>query len=139
MQMDFTVPVIDNFGDMGFALSLAICLMQKYPDLTIHFWSEDRDLFDRMLGSESFPSLQYHKLDDWEASQHSEIRCNFFGLKINEETLQNAFPHTILNFDYLQFHKDRGYQNPGVASLHKTTYTVGQSTVIHLVPSILEE
>ncbi|MFZ4461184.1 MAG: elongation factor P maturation arginine rhamnosyltransferase EarP [Patescibacteria group bacterium] len=108
MQMDFTVPIIDNFGDMGFALSLAVSMMEKHPDLTIRFWSEDEALFERMLAEKAFPRLSYHVLSDWSTSDHSEIRCNFFGLKLIESELQATYPHMILNFDYLQFHKDRG-------------------------------
>lgn len=49
MQIDFTVPVIDNYGDMGSALSLALGLLEKDAELTIFFYSEDKELFNKML------------------------------------------------------------------------------------------
>ena len=47
--IDFYVSVIDNYGDMGFALNLALSLYKKYPNLTIRFFSDDENLFQKFF------------------------------------------------------------------------------------------
>ena len=109
MQIDFTVPVIDNFGDMGFALSLARSMLARDASLSIRFYSEDAALFQKMLGSACPERLVYAPLNSWATSERGPIRCNFFGYRINEAELVNErYPEIILNFDYLQFHADHG-------------------------------
>lgn len=80
--MDFTVPVIDNFGDMGFALSLATQLLERKKDLKIRFFSENYELFLDMLDGQIPKNLEYLDLKDFTKSTPSPIRCNFFGEKI---------------------------------------------------------
>lgn len=93
--LDFTVPVIDNFGDMGFALSIALALLVQFPHLRIRIWSEDRTLFERLVGM-NHPSLsdwyeelrlperlEYRELESYStANDRSLWRFNFFGHKI---------------------------------------------------------
>lgn len=133
------MPVIDNFGDMGFALSLAVSLLEKRPDLHIRFFSENRELFKKMLGENALENLGYFELSEWKNMEHSEIRLNFFGYKIREEDAAYGNPKRVLNFDYLQFHRDRGAADPGIASIHGVRYSVGSMDVTHIVPSPLAE
>ena len=94
--IDFTVPVIDNFGDMGFALSLALDMLVKYPEIHIRFWSENAELFEKLLGRKHeilvnwyeknriLERLEYCELDAYSLSNtpQSPWRYNFFGYKI---------------------------------------------------------
>lgn len=140
LSVDFTVPVIDNFGDMGFALSLAVSLLERHARLHIRFYSENRELFGNMLGGEIPERLSYFLLDTWKDSKRSELRCNFFGLKLLEnELIGHENPKRILNFDYLQFHRGTGPSDPGIGSLHGTEYEIGGTSVTHIVPSPLPE
>ncbi len=75
--LDFTVPVIDNFGDMGVALSLAFELLTTYPNIQIRFFSEDEVLFEKFIGRSHslltdwygevgiLTRLSYHSLDSY--------------------------------------------------------------------------
>ncbi len=138
--VDFTVPVIDHFGDMGFALSLALSLILRSPKYRVRFFSEDSDLFQKMLGGKIPERLSYFPLHDWGTSNRTSIRCNFFGYKIQESELFGyENPKKILNFDYLQFHRGTGPANPGISSLHGTEYELGGKKIVHLVPSLLAE
>lgn len=106
MRIDFTVPVIDNFGDMGFALSLALSMTSRNPDVSVRFYSEDRELFEKMLGHENPQRIEYCALRDWKGETSSELRFNFFAYPLRENDLERAKNlRKILNFDYLQFHK----------------------------------
>lgn len=138
--LDFTVPVIDNFGDMGFALSLAVSLLEKMPSTRVRFFSENRELFGKMVGNSKSERLEYHELSTWTEVEHSEIRLNFFGYKIHESDMDGrSFPRKVLNFDYLQFHRHGGATDPGIASIHGMRYPAGSMEVVHLVPSPLTE
>lgn len=92
-----------------------------------------------MLGGKPGKNLEYFELSEWRNMEHSEIRYNFFGRKIREEDVVNGNPKQVLNFDYLQFHRDRGAADPGIASIHGMSYGVGTMEVTHIVPSPLRE
>jgi hypothetical protein len=140
MQIDFTVPVIDNFGDMGFALSLALSMTEKDSDLTVHFYSEDEALFQKMLGESPSERIAYRELSEWRDSMGSELRFNFFGYALKDEDLRPAANlRKIINFDYLQFHRWAGPSDPGIVSLHGTKYDIGGKDIVYLVPSPLPE
>jgi hypothetical protein len=62
-QIDFYVSVIDNYGDMGFAINLAASLRQKYPDLSIRFFTDDRALFQKFSREDTHEWLEYFPLD----------------------------------------------------------------------------
>jgi len=137
--IDFTVPIIDNFWDMGFALSLGLSLLSRHPELRVKFYSENSVLFEKMLGGNLPNRLSYFDLSDWKDGMRSEIRFNFFGLKITENIwIGYENPKKIINFDYLQFQRgDRGC--PGIESIHGTKYEIWSTSVIHFVPSLLPE
>jgi hypothetical protein len=48
-KIDFTAPVIDNYGDMGFAVHLACLFVREFPTIHIRFWTEDEELFKKIL------------------------------------------------------------------------------------------
>ena len=59
--IDFTVPVIDNFGDMGVSLSLALEILSQYPNLKIRFFSEDENLFKKLIGRDHPLMRSWHQ------------------------------------------------------------------------------
>lgn len=134
MQIDFTVPVIDNFGDVGFALTLALGLLKQNGKLRINFYSQDESLFKKMLGVDDL-RISYRSLEDYEAAEKSVVRCNFFAYPIRE----HEGVRLVLNFDYFQIHSHGGTFDPGIASLHETVSHIGKTKVFHIVPSPLAE
>lgn len=134
--IDFHVSVIDNYGDMGFALNFALSLHQKYPDLRIRFFSDDEGLFRKFLKGGAPAWMEYLPLDSLGTENPvapAKLICSFFDYPIPKEYLA-AFPYgkTIVSFSYFLLHK-------GLESLHGTTYTLesGYDRVIHFVPSLL--
>ncbi len=135
MQIDFTVPVIDNYGDMGFALNLALNLLHEDENFTRYLYSEDESLFKNMLGDEQNNQLIYRNLSEYKNSNKYSIRCNFFAYPIEED----ANVKLILNFDYLQFHRKKSTLKPGIESIHGSISSIGETKIIHIVPSVLKE
>jgi hypothetical protein len=59
-RVDFLVPIIDHFGDLGFALELAIDVTRRNPSIHIQIWSESSELYTKMLGNPSkYPQISY--------------------------------------------------------------------------------
>ena len=134
--IDFYVSVIDNYGDMGFALNFAFSVHIKYPNLKIRFFSDDEVLFQEFIKGRDIAWLEYYSLDSIGGASEivpSELICSFFDYRIPKEYLAGfPFPKTIVVFSYFLLHK-------GLESLHRTRYVLesGYDTVIHFVPSLL--
>lgn len=61
--IDFYVSVIDNYGDMGFAVNLAESLHVRYPDTVFRFFSDNEDLF-RVFVPGALPTwMEYRSLE----------------------------------------------------------------------------
>lgn len=107
--IDFYVPIIDNYGDMGFAVNLAISLHEKYQGLQIRFFSDDQGLF-QMFFPESIPDwMEYRELkslyiDDTIAP--AKLIFSFFDYKVPLDYLAK-FPYnkTIVVFSYFLLHE----------------------------------
>ncbi len=106
--IDFYVSVIDNYGDMGFALNLANTLHDKYPNLEIRFFSDDEKLFQKFF-QEGFPHwIQYASLEKLSSEKPiapANLIFNFFDYKFSKEYLAR-FPYgkTIVSFSYFLLH-----------------------------------
>lgn len=138
MQFDFYVKVIDNYGDVGFALSLAFSLYEKVKELKINFYCSDSNVCELLLWNQQYHFLKIKKLDklynaekfEWENVIPSSYIFNFFKNPLPIDYLRSYnFSKTIINFDYLtfdwwfvDFHLQDHYQSD---SLHK---------IIHYVP-----
>lgn len=136
--IDFYVPVIDNYGDMGFAVNLALSLHEKHPDLRIRFFSDDSVLFHTFLGENIPEWIEYRSLDVLTRQNPptpATLIYSFFDYKIPKAYLAR-FPYekTIVVFSYFLLHK-------GLGSLHGTTYVLesGYDKVTHFIPSLLPE
>lgn len=134
-SIDFYVSVIDNYGDMGFAVNLALSLHDKYPHLYIRFFSDDHGLFQKFFPGNTPEWIEYVSLDvigGLNPPIPSSLIFSFFDYRVPKEYLFR-FPHpkTIISFSYFLLHT-------GLESLHKTTYLLesGYDTVIHFVPSL---
>ncbi|NDK19308.1 elongation factor P maturation arginine rhamnosyltransferase EarP [Candidatus Gracilibacteria bacterium] len=135
-SIDFYVSVIDNYGDMGFAVNFALSLHKKYPNLTIRFFSDDKNLFQKFLGENSPEWVKYLPLEilgQPNPPSPSELICSFFDYPLQKAYL-SGFPYhkTIVSFSYFLLHNE-------LESLHKTTYILesGYDTIIHFIPSLL--
>lgn len=134
--IDFYVSVIDNYGDMGFAVNLALSLHKKYPDFRIRFFSDDSALFQKFFRKGVPEWMEYRLLEELEKENPitpANLICNFFDRPLPKMYLAR-FPYekTIISFSYFLLHT-------GLESLHKTTYVLesGHDRVIHFVPSLL--
>lgn len=58
-RIDFYVSVVDNYGDMGFAVNLALSLHEKYPRMRIRFFSDDSGLFQKFFPGKSPDWIEY--------------------------------------------------------------------------------
>jgi len=121
---------------MGFAINFALSLHQKYPNLTIRFFSDDKNLFQKFLGKNSLPWIEYFSLETLQQlnpPSPSELICTFFDYPLQKAYLaQFPYQKTIVSFSYFLLHT-------GLESLHKTTYILESEydSVIHFIPSLL--
>ncbi|MDD2916856.1 MAG: elongation factor P maturation arginine rhamnosyltransferase EarP [Candidatus Gracilibacteria bacterium] len=136
-SIDFYVSVIDNYGDMGFAVNLAHTLHAKYPNTVFRFFSDNEPLFRVFFPNSIPPWVEYLPLEILSRTEGiptpSRLIYSFFDYKLPKAYLVRfPFPKTIVVFSYFLLHK-------GLESLHGTTYVLenGYDTVIHFVPSLL--
>ena len=134
--VDFYVSVIDNYGDMGFAVNLALSLHEKYPDMVIRFFSDDSGLFQKFFHENVPDWMEYMPLEILKHENPvapSKLICSFFDYPLQKEYLAK-FPYekTIVAFSCFVLHN-------GLESLHKTMYLMesGYDTVIHFIPSLV--
>ena len=134
--IDFYVSVIDNYGDMGFAVNLVESLHARYPSMFFRFFSDDEDLFQIFFPGGKPIWIEYYSLETLAQDNPplpSSLIFSFFDYKISQNYLiQFHFPKTIVVFSYFVLHE-------GLESLHGTKYTLenGQDTMMHFVPSLL--
>lgn len=120
-SIDFYVSVIDNYGDMGFAVNLAFSLQMKHPHLRIRFFSDDNVLFQKFFPNNAPEWLEYLPLgilQDLNPPAPSNLIFNFFDYHFPKKYL-SGFPYqkTIISFSYFLLHA-------GLESLHGTTYAL---------------
>ncbi|MDQ1343802.1 MAG: Protein-arginine rhamnosyltransferase [Patescibacteria group bacterium] len=138
-NIDFLVTAVDNFGDTGFALDLAESVLSERPDWTVRFFSDDRELFERLSARRPHAKVPYFELSGYGNIEPSETIVSFFDRKLPEAHFAKyAFPKKILQISYLRFDADSA-DRPGVGSLNGTRYRIGGDEVVHLVPSPLPE
>ncbi len=133
VTLDFLVPIIDNFGDLGFALELALGLTRCDPSIRVRIWSQSHELFVQMLPN-CPQDIEYHDLGDYNPEIESPLACTFFGYKLG----QGVHSHKrILQFDYLQFAgAPDSPSSRAITSFHGTQYSDRALDITHLVPSI---
>lgn len=120
VTIDFLVPIVDNFGDLGFALELALALTQQDPKIDICIWSESQELMQNML-ADFTPKIRFKALAEFDISQIQNQVCTFFGYKISGNPL---YPIRVLQFDYLQFGGSvNSRSSVSIQSFHETTYS----------------
>lgn len=131
--IDFITTVIDNYWDAGFAFNLAISLLKKEPNLHVRFFLDDEKLFLKLKWDIEIKNLTYYDLKEIKNLNPSKIIFNFFDRKIDFEYLHNfEYEIKLINFSYFLMHS-------GVKSLHNTSYTSKNVSVIHYIPSLLNE
>jgi hypothetical protein len=132
-KIDFTVPIIDNYGDMGFAVHLACLFMREFHTIHIRFWTEDEELFRKILPHFWEQNIHFHQLHNFETEKEKNaFRCNFFWYRITDISLSGC--QTCINFDYLQFASKK--TEKAIESLHLTTYTQVGTKIVHFIPTL---
>lgn len=124
MKIDFYVSVIDNYGDMGFALNLADTFYFHDKNLEIRFFSDDEKLF-KLMSKKLLckKNICYYELQSVKKYTPNTYIFNFFDRKIEREFLsQFDFPINIINFSYFLLHSGNGIFSPSIESLHGKTY-----------------
>ncbi|MDD3144831.1 MAG: elongation factor P maturation arginine rhamnosyltransferase EarP [Candidatus Gracilibacteria bacterium] len=133
MKIDFYVDVVDNFGDLGFALNLAFIMLKNDNSYEITLFSNDEKLFKNMLKKNDMISkIKYHELSEIGLYEPSSLIFNFFDRKIDFDYL-NSFDKNIklINFGYFLLHT-------GVEKLHLTNYSTKNVDITHFIPSLLD-
>lgn len=133
MQIDFYVTVIDNYWDYWFAFNLAISILNKNKSLKIRFFWDNENLFYDLKWKYDYPNIVYINLNKVKYFVPSEIIFNFFDKKIDFDFLNHySFYKTVYNLGYLSF-------EPKIKTFNNTSYTIGKTKIIHIIPSFLSE
>jgi hypothetical protein len=144
-RIDFAVPIIDNYGDMGVSLSLALEILVAYPNTQIRYFCSDISLFEQFIGREHpflkkwyeekniWKRLSVHSLGEVEDSPLS-FRYNFFGYRIPLLGIPQVAQ--VVNFDYMQFRSAESRGGNPEENLHITEYLAGNTRVVHFVPGV---
>jgi Elongation-Factor P (EF-P) rhamnosyltransferase EarP len=129
------VPVIDNFGDLGFALELALDLTHRYPNIRVQVWSESPELYNTMLGDPiKYSQISYQDLAGFDVREGVFPIVTFFGYKISG---QPAHLRRVWQCDYLQFSGASGSAAEStLRSFDGTSYCDGNLEYIHRVPAL---
>ena len=133
--VDFLVPIIDNFGDLGFALELAIDLTHRNPSIRVQIWSESPGLYKKMLGDPNkYSQISYQDLARFDICEGVSPLAIFFGYKISG---QPSHLRRVWQFDYLQFSGASGsVAESTLKSFDGTSYRDGNLAYIHRVPAL---
>lgn len=131
--IDFYTTVIDNYGDAGFSLHLALLLCAEKQWLTIRYFCDDYQLFNKLKWNLSCDNIIYIDLKDISQYHPSKVIFNFFDRTIDFTFLHQAsYEITLVNFSYFLLHD-------GVQALHNTHYVSKNIKVFHYIPSLLPE
>ncbi|MDD2907997.1 MAG: elongation factor P maturation arginine rhamnosyltransferase EarP [Candidatus Gracilibacteria bacterium] len=134
MKIDFYIDVIDNFGDLGFAINLASIMLKDDTNYELRIFSNDENLFKNMIKGDSLlAKLSYFDLSKIHDFKPNNIIFNFFDRKIDFSYLNLSGENIkLINFGYFLLHR-------GVENLHLTNYKVKNVEVTHFIPSLLEQ
>jgi hypothetical protein len=137
--LDFLVTCVDNYGDIGFAVDLAESILFARPDWNVRFFSDNREIFDRLTDARPHPGVSYGELSQYETIEPSGDVISFFDRKLPEAHFTRyAQVKKILSLSYLRFDADISGRS-GVGSMNGVRYQIGSAEVVHLVPSPLSE
>lgn len=129
--VDFYVPIIDNYWDIWFALNLALIMTSKDQNLKVRFFSDDENLFKKMIWNEK-ENIQFINLKELNSYTPSKSIFTFFDYRLPNDYLKKweAWKN-IIQFWYFLLHK-------WIENLHWTTYEVKWDKYIHFIPSLTE-
>ena len=141
LMLDIYADVIDNYGDMAFAINL-IEKIHADTDTLIRLFSNDRILFKTFSQNFSKPELvTYQELSDIESFSPAKIIINLFDKKLNYSFYEKYdFPIEIVSISYFLLHEQSNDLKPSVASLHNTLiYTSKNLNIRYCIVSLLKE
>lgn len=135
-DIDFYVPIIDNYWDIWFALNLALIMVWKNQNLKIRFFCDDKNLFEKMIWNDFLINLKwqisYYNLKNIQNQTPSKNIFTFFDYRLPKDYLQKwEYWKNIIQFWYFLLHK-------WVKNLHWTTYKIDWNKITHFIPSLLE-
>lgn len=141
MKIDFYVSVIDNYGDMWFALNLADTLFYHDDSLEVRFFSDDKKLFEKMSKWLNTKYIEFFDLSEIKKHTPSSHIFNFFDRKLDSKFLsQFSFPINIITFSYFLLHTSSWLYSPSIETLQGKTYSFwpkNNITVKYCIPSLL--
>ncbi|MFA5916881.1 MAG: elongation factor P maturation arginine rhamnosyltransferase EarP [Candidatus Gracilibacteria bacterium] len=129
--IDFYVTIIDNYGDIGFALNLALKMVSKNHNLNVRFFNDNEELFNKMIGDNK-NNIKFYNLSDLNDYIPSKTIFTFFDYKLPSNYLKKGeIGKNIIQFGYFLLHK-------GIENLHLTNYELVGNKFIHFIPSLKE-
>lgn len=141
MKIDFYVSVIDNYGDMWFALNLADTLFYHDDSHEVRFFSDDKKLFEKMSKWLNTKYIEFFDLSEIKKHTPSSYIFNFFDRKLDLNFLsQFSFPINITTFSYFLLHTSSWLYSPSIESLQWKTYSFWPKNNIivkYCIPSLL--
>lgn len=141
MKIDFYVSVIDNYGDMWFALNLADTLYFYDKNLEIRFFTDDIKLFTKMSKWLSANFIKVYELKDIKNFKPNTYIFNFFDRKLDSDFLtQFDYSINVITFSYFLLHTSTSLYSPSIEHLHQKTYTLWKTwniSVKYFIPSLL--
>jgi len=139
--IDFYVPILDNYWDIWFALNLALVMVLKNPKLKVRFFSDNEELFNKMIGNriqniecrmQKNNNIQFYSLSDLNDYIPSKTIFTFFDYKLQSNYLKKwEIWKNIIQFWYFLLHK-------WIENLHLTNYKINWNTFTHFIPSLRE-
>nr|MDD3719762.1 elongation factor P maturation arginine rhamnosyltransferase EarP [Candidatus Gracilibacteria bacterium] len=131
-SIDFYVPIIDNYGDIGFALNLALNMTSESKNLKVRFFSDNEELFNKMIGDNGKEKITFLNINELNNHIPSKNIFTFFDYRLSNDYLKKGETNkTIIQFGYFLLHK-------GVENLHGTTYEINGDKYIHFIPSLIK-
>lgn len=119
-MVDIYAEVIDNYGDMAFAINL-IEQVHMRSDEKIRLFSNSQEVYTLFVGNLRKPNLvEYRDFSTLQDTPPSTQIWNLFDKKIPYTYLESFdFQIDIINFSYFLLHEQKNLLSPSIASLHK--------------------
>ncbi|NDK10278.1 elongation factor P maturation arginine rhamnosyltransferase EarP [Candidatus Gracilibacteria bacterium] len=136
---DLYCDIIDNYGDMAFAIKVINTYTFEKKEQSFRFFSNNRDLYD-VFSKNLLESAQvtYYNLSEVQSYTPSSKILNLFEIEIHYSFLESfEFPIHLTDFTYFSLEAKDGIYKPGIIEYHDKISTHSNLTVKHFSVSLL--
>lgn len=139
-MIDIYCDIIDNYGDIAFAIKLINTYSFQKKDSHFRIFSNNREVYD-MFSASLRVEAHVSYFDIWEIPHllpNSHI-CNLFERQIDYNFLESfEFPIHLTNFSYFSLEPYSSTSTPGIQVIHGRTNTHKNLTVEDFAVSLLD-